>query len=147
MLIEAAHARGLQVHAYLNVYPTWLCGVGAPPDSTDPPHPFWLFSRNNGVSWSAWRVYGSGGNPMNLMTCSSYLWATPAWEGMRSHFRTVVTDLVTRYDLDGVHLGLVRYPGPDYSYDPFTPVFSGPAPGLNGSGNRSICSSGRRIRS
>jgi uncharacterized lipoprotein YddW (UPF0748 family) len=123
VLIEAAHARGLQVHAYLNVYPTWLCGVGAPPDGTVPLHPFWAFSRGNGISWSAWRVYDSGGNPMNLMTCRDYLWATPAWEGMRSHFLNVVTDLVTRYDLDGVHLDLVRYPGRNYSYDLFTPSF------------------------
>ncbi|MBC7228197.1 MAG: family 10 glycosylhydrolase [Thermoflexales bacterium] len=125
VLIEAAHARGLQVHVYLNVYPTWLCGVGAPPDNTDPLHPFWAFSY--AVGWSAWRVYDSGGKPMNLMTCSSYLWATPAWEGMRVHFLNVVTDLVARYDLDGIHLDLVRYPGPDYSYDPFTPPFSDPA--------------------
>ncbi len=124
VLIEAAHARGLQVHAYLNVYPTWRCGVGAPPDGTDPLHPFWAFSRNNGVSWSAWRVYNPDGNPMNLMTCSGYLWATPAWEGVRSHFLHVVTDLVTRYDLDGIHLDFVRYPGRNYSYDPFTPSFS-----------------------
>ncbi|MCX7681537.1 MAG: family 10 glycosylhydrolase [Anaerolineae bacterium] len=126
VLIEAAHARGLQVHAYLNVYPTWLCKVGAPPDNTDPLHPFWVFSRTNGRGWSAWRVYDPGGNPMNLVTCSSYLWATPAWEGVRSHFLNVVTDLVTRYDLDGIHLDLVRYPGRDYSYDPFTPQFSDP---------------------
>lgn len=120
-LIGAAHARRLQVHAYLNVYPTWLCGVGAPPHPVTPTHPFWTFSRQNGVSWSAWRVYDSSGTPMNMMTCSSYLWATPAWEGMRSHFLGVVTDLVTRYELDGVHLDLVRYPGRNYSYDPFTP--------------------------
>lgn len=123
VLIEAAHARGLQAHAYLNVYPIWPCRIGPPPDGTVPPHPFWTFSRENSISWSAWRAHDSSGNPMNLMTCSSYLWATPAWEGMRAHFRNVVTDLVTRYNLDGVHLDLVRYPGRDYSYDPFTPSF------------------------
>ncbi len=126
VLIEAAHARGLQVHAYLNVYPTWLCRVGAPPEGTNPPHPFWTFSRTNGRGWSAWRVYDSGGNPMLLTNCLHYLWATPAWEGMRTHFLGVVTDLVTRYDLDGIHLDLVRYPGLNYSYDPFTPEFSDP---------------------
>jgi len=124
VLLEAAHARGLQVHAYLNVYPTWLCGVGAPPDGLNPPHPFWTFSRTNGISWSAWRVYDAAGNPMNLMTCDTYLWATPAWPGVRAQVLRVVQDLMTRYDLDGVHLDLIRYPGRNYSYDPFTPSFS-----------------------
>lgn len=123
IMVEAAHARGLQVHAYLNVYPTWPCSIGAPPDGTTPLHPFWTFSRQNGISWSAWRVYDSSRTPMNLMTCDSYLWATPAWDGVKSQFLNVVADLVTRYDLDGVHLDLVRYPGRDYSYDPFTPNF------------------------
>ncbi|MCX7690598.1 family 10 glycosylhydrolase [Thermoflexus sp.] len=127
ILLDAAHARGLQVHAYVNVYPTWLCGVGAPPDGLNPPHPFWTFSRTNGRSWSAWRAHDSSGNPMNLMTCSSYLWATPAWPGVRDQVVRVVQDLMVRYPLDGVHLDLVRYPGRDYSYDPFTPSFSDPA--------------------
>lgn len=126
VLLDAAHARGLQVHAYINVYPTWTCGVGAPPDGLNPPHPFWTFSRTNGRSWSAWRVYDSSGTPMNLMTCGSYLWATPAWPGVRDHLRRVVEDLLRRYDLDGVHLDLIRYPGRGYSYDPFTPSFTNP---------------------
>ncbi|MFN3928989.1 MAG: LuxR C-terminal-related transcriptional regulator [Thermoflexus sp.] len=99
VLLDAAHARGLQVHAYINVYPTWLCGVGPPPDGLNPPHPFWTFSRTNGKSWGAWRVYDASGNPMNLMTCSSYLWATPAWSGVRDQVVRVVRDLMSRYDL------------------------------------------------
>lgn len=131
VLLEAAHARGLQVHAYVNVYPTWTCGVGAPPDPVNPTHPFWTFSRTNGVSWSAWRVYDATGTPMNLMTCGAYLWATPAWPGVRAHVVRVAQDLVTRYPVDGVHLDLVRYPGRGYSYDPFTPPFSNPADRAN----------------
>ncbi len=121
-LIDAAHARGLQVHAYVNVYPVWPCGYGAPPKETTPTHPFWSFSY--ATTWSAWRVHDSSGRPMNLQTCSAYLWATPAWSGVRQHVVNVVDDLVRRYDLDGVHLDLVRYPGPEFSYDPFTPPFA-----------------------
>jgi hypothetical protein len=32
----------------------------------------------------------------------------------------VTADLVSRYDVDGIHLDLVRYPGADTSYDPFS---------------------------
>jgi hypothetical protein len=39
-VITRAHRSGLQVHAYINIFPTWLCGFGAPPTDTMPLHPF-----------------------------------------------------------------------------------------------------------
>ena len=36
------------------------------------------------------------------------------------HVAAVAADLVSRYDVDGVHLDLVRYPGSNTSHDPFT---------------------------
>ena len=35
-MITRAHQSGLQVHAYINIFPTWLCDVGAPPENTVP---------------------------------------------------------------------------------------------------------------
>jgi len=40
-MITRAHQSGLQVHAYINIFPTWLCGVGAPPIDARPQHLFW----------------------------------------------------------------------------------------------------------
>jgi uncharacterized lipoprotein YddW (UPF0748 family) len=37
---------------------------------------------------------------------------------VQDHIVAVVTDVVRRYAVDGVHLDLVRYAGPNYSYDP-----------------------------
>jgi uncharacterized lipoprotein YddW (UPF0748 family) len=112
--VEAAHARGLQVHAYVNVYTTWV-GESAPPEGTVPVHLFWILSHR--YDWDDWRAWTSGG-PMLLNP--SYLWATPALDDVVDQAVAVTADLVTRYDVDGVHLDLVRYPGPGYSYDPFT---------------------------
>jgi uncharacterized lipoprotein YddW (UPF0748 family) len=117
-MVTKAHSSGLQVHAYMNVFPTWLCGVGAPPHTT-PEHLFWTLSHSS-TTWSAWRVYSDPQTPMNIDTCSDYLWATPALSLTRDHIAAVATDIVSRYNVDGIHLDLIRYPGSNYSYDPYT---------------------------
>jgi uncharacterized lipoprotein YddW (UPF0748 family) len=58
--------------------------------------------------------------PDSYATCSDYLWATPALSLTRAHVAAVAADLVTRYDIDGIHLDTVRYPSSAYSRDPFT---------------------------
>lgn len=117
-LITRAHQSGLQVHAYINLFPTWLCGVGAPPANTVPAHLFWTLSH--ATTWSSWRVHDQNQAPMNLDTCTDYLWATPALSLTRDHITAVAADIVNRYQVDGLHLDLVRYPGSAYSFDPYT---------------------------
>ena len=116
-LITRAHASGLQAHAYLNVYPTWLCGLGEPPHTT-PEHLFWTLSHS--TTWNAWRVFDASGQAMLISSCADYLWATPALSLTRDHIAAVAADIVRRYPVDGLHLDLIRYPGAGYSYDPFT---------------------------
>jgi len=117
-LITRAHQSGLQVHAYINIFPTWLCGFGPPPTDTTPLHPFWTLSYS--TTWSAWRVHDQSGSPQSIATCADYLWATPALSLTRDHITAVAADIVNRYDVDGIHLDLIRYPGSTYSFDPFT---------------------------
>ncbi|MGD2143080.1 MAG: family 10 glycosylhydrolase, partial [Anaerolineae bacterium] len=57
--------------------------------------------------------------PYTLLN-SGYLWATPALADVENRVVALAADLVTRYHVDGLHLDLVRYPGPNYSCDPFT---------------------------
>ncbi|MGD1995254.1 MAG: family 10 glycosylhydrolase [Anaerolineae bacterium] len=112
--VETAHANGLQLHAYVNVYTVWA-GTSPPPTDTVPAHLFWTLShRYPEDEWRAWTAEG----PMTLT--DGYLWATPALTDVVDRVVSVTTDLVTRYAVDGVHLDLARYPGRDYSYDPFT---------------------------
>lgn len=116
-LTARAHASGLQVHAYLNVYPTWLCQLGEPPHTT-PEHLFWTLSHS--TTWNAWRVFDASGQAMLISSCTDYLWATPALSLTRNHVAAVAADIVRRYAVDGLHLDLIRYPGAGYSYDPYT---------------------------
>ena len=118
--IEAAHAHNMELHAYVNIYPVWL-GSSAPLSNTVPQHLFWTLShRHSWDRWRAWTTAGESGEPTPMLLNSGYLWATPALSDVVSHVISVTADLITRYDVDGLHLDLVRYPGRDYSYDPFS---------------------------
>ncbi len=121
--VDAARAHGVELHAYINVYPVWMRSEGDDPDkmapsqSAKPEHLFWTLSRSYGT-WD-WRIADSAGDPMSLYG-RGYLWPTPALDDIDDRVVEVAADLVTRYDIDGIHLDLVRYPGRDYSYDTFT---------------------------
>jgi uncharacterized lipoprotein YddW (UPF0748 family) len=118
--VEAAHSRDLELHAYLNVYPVWTRSVTgtAPSESARPEHLFWTLSHLP-EPWYAWRCTNISGTPMSLVG-SGYLYATPALTGVVDRVVSVTTDLLSRYDVDGLHLDYVRYPGREYSYDPFS---------------------------
>ncbi len=113
--VEAARAHDLELHAYVNVYPVWA-GTTAPLTDTVPEHLFWTLSHRYADDW---RHVDSFGVTMTL-TDTVYLWATPALTDVVDHVISVTAGLVTRYDVDGVHLDMVRYANRHYSYDPFS---------------------------
>ncbi len=97
--VEVAHARGLELHAYLNTFPLWR-GT-EPPTAADPAH-----------AWSAhpdWVLAPAGGEPMALN--DGYVFANPAHAGVRERVAAVAADIDRRYDVDGIHLDYIRYPG------------------------------------
>lgn len=115
-LIARAHAQGLQVHAYINVYPVWLSG--SEPPHTEPEHLYhklagW-YGREDG------KLKGLQWNRDYQIPGEAYLRVTPASAEFDTHLLAVVEDLVTRYDLDGLHLDHIRYGGPSNSCDPIT---------------------------
>jgi uncharacterized lipoprotein YddW (UPF0748 family) len=75
---------------------------------------------SHSTTWSDWRVHDQAGSPQSIATCADYLWATPALSLTRNHVTAVASDIANRYDVDGLHLDLIRYPGSTYSFDPYT---------------------------
>jgi uncharacterized lipoprotein YddW (UPF0748 family) len=122
-MISRAHARGLQVHAYINVYPVWL-GENPPP-ITQPLHLYYLLAqqhgmtgdRNNGLQWDT--------NNNVIKGAGVYQRATPASLFVDDHLMAVTHDLISRYDLDGIHLDHARYAGGATSCDPVSEQRSG----------------------
>ncbi len=110
--IEEAHAAGLQLHAYVNVYPVWL-GSDPPPSNTTPLHMYHLFNSLYGNQWVQWH---ENGTPLGLN--ASYLTASPGHPAVADHIVAVCRDILENYDVDGLHLDYVRYSGPAYSHDP-----------------------------
>jgi uncharacterized lipoprotein YddW (UPF0748 family) len=102
--IEAGHARGLQVHAYLNTYPLWS-GTTAPASQMHAYH-----------AHPEWRIAGADGQAMALG--EGYLFASPGIAAVRQHVAAVAADIASRYAVDGIHLDYIRYPSAAYSSDP-----------------------------
>jgi uncharacterized lipoprotein YddW (UPF0748 family) len=97
--VAAAHQRGMELHAWVNVYPAWKAGVPLPP-STVPLHPL--------LAHPEWVVRDARGEPMNPR--EGYISFNPASPAVRAHLLSVVAEITASYDIDGIHLDYVRYP-------------------------------------
>lgn len=95
-LLELAHARGLEVHAWLNPYRA-LVNASAPTAATHVTRTLSPFAV----------TYGSG------------VVMNPGSAQVRQHVVDVVRDLLDRYDVDGVHFDDYFYPYPDAANTPF----------------------------
>ncbi|MCA9921506.1 MAG: family 10 glycosylhydrolase [Anaerolineales bacterium] len=116
LMVEKAHAKGIQVHAYINTLTVWN-DCNTPPDETVLPLPLYhqlviKHDVTNGVPNALqWDEHGN-------VYCNDYMRGTPASKFFQDHLIAVGTDLVTRYDVDGLHLDHIRYGGEITSCDP-----------------------------
>ncbi len=103
--VRAGHARGLELHAYINSFPLWS-GNSAPRETT-PRHAY--------LDHPDWVVADSDGESQALN--DSYVFASPGNPEVRAHIAAVAADIGSRYQVDGIHLDYIRYADPDYSHD------------------------------
>lgn len=96
ILLSLAHARGLEVHAWLNPYR----GMSSASATTAPDHVTRTLSEH------AIR-YGTA------------IVMDPGAPEVRAHVLAVIADLADRYDVDGVHFDDYFYPYPDADSTPF----------------------------
>lgn len=120
--VEKAHEHHLQLHAYLNTYPVWDNCATTPPH-TAPEHLYHLIVAEHGTV---------DGKPVGLqwdkaqnIHCLVYQQATPVSSFVSDHLLAVISDIATRYDVDGIHLDHTRYGGPDTSCDPLSETIYG----------------------
>ncbi len=110
-LLNEAHARGLQVHAWIATLVVWQTSMGTPPDGHV------LQAHGPGApdadDWVMRDAAGATADGENL------IWLDPGHPQVVDYTETVVRDLLARYpDLDGLHLDRIRYPGAGFGYNP-----------------------------
>jgi uncharacterized lipoprotein YddW (UPF0748 family) len=96
--IETAHELGLELHAWVNAFPAWR-GKEPPTESTP---------RHSYLDHPQWIVCDSAGRPMK--GGEGYITFSPGIPGVREHIQKVVMDIVSKYDIDGIHFDYIRYP-------------------------------------
>lgn len=104
LAIRLAHRKGLQLHAWINVYPAWR-GTSPPEDTSQ------LYFTH--PSWFMWDQFG---NPQQLN--SHYVYLSPTHPEVKKYLLDVCSEIYENYDVDGLHLDYVRFPAFSYSYDP-----------------------------
>jgi uncharacterized lipoprotein YddW (UPF0748 family) len=100
-LIDEAHARGVEVHAWLNPYRAQV-------------------NRENPVAAPHVAVT----MPEHMRAYGSLLWMDPGAPAVRDHTVEVVLDLVRRYAIDGIHFDDYFYPYPDGTSFPDDATFA-----------------------
>jgi|TARA_Y100000294_G_scaffold82123_1_gene77180 uncharacterized lipoprotein YddW (UPF0748 family) len=85
--IEEAHARGMELHAWFNVFQTSSTHNGTPAAE----HPEWICRDQNGSSMTSYRA------------------VSPGLEEVRNYTVNVAMEIVKNYDIDGLHLDYVRW--------------------------------------
>ena len=127
--INAAHSRGIKVHAWMNTTTMWNTTSINPPTSPIP-HMFHNTSPSFRLTNSSGTVepqQGFGGG---------YSSVNPILPEVHTHINNVVNDIASNYDVDGIHLDYIRYiPGNSFStlpHDAISHQMFMDATGLNG---------------
>jgi uncharacterized lipoprotein YddW (UPF0748 family) len=89
--VEEAHKRGLELHAWFNPYRVRLRSLKTP------------IARNSVIYT----------HPELVRAYGKYLWLDPTEPGTRDYLLSIITDVVRRYDIDGVHFDDYFFPDPE----------------------------------
>ncbi len=123
LMVERAHRAGLKVHAWVNVN---LVSDAEPPRTRKHIvylHPEWLMVPRS-LAEDLGRV--NPRDPQYLRRLSEYararsdrvegIFLSPIHEGAAEHVTKVIGDIVSRYDVDGIHLDYIRFPNDEFDY-------------------------------
>ena len=121
--ISKAHARGLAVHAWINV--NLVAGTNLPPGRGHVAyrHPEWLMVPRQ-LAGDLATLDPEGPEYLGRLARHARshaadlegLYLSPATTGSVEYTVGVVRDIVQRYAVDGVHFDYVRYPSDDFDY-------------------------------
>jgi uncharacterized lipoprotein YddW (UPF0748 family) len=85
--VEQAHQRGLEIHAWMNVFESRDRVSGSPARE----HPEWICRDRDGI------------------TMTSTYWLSPGLSDVREYLLKIAMEIVRNYDIDGLHLDFIRW--------------------------------------
>ena len=98
--LDAAHARGVELLAWINVTPGWRgADVPADPRQLWMQRPEWFLSDDKGQR-----------QPQSK---SGYLHLNPCLPEVRAYLTSLVREVAENYAVDGIHLDYIRFPSKD----------------------------------
>lgn len=107
LAISESHARGIKLHAWINVMPLWK-GTIEPIDLRHPLH-----------THPEWRLKDGAGQPQPLS--ENYVVVNPVLDEVQDHIVRIVEDIADRYRIDGVHLDYIRFLSDELDKDKLYP--------------------------
>lgn len=115
--LSAAHANGLEFHAYINTHVAWQASKKQPP--ADPSHVYHRHFNDSEPSTCDWALHKPNGQPA-VWGGDSYVWIAPGVPAAQAYIRRQVMYVVNNYDVDGVHFDRIRTPTANVSHDPIS---------------------------
>ncbi len=119
-LIARARAKGIEVHAWVNVLLAAHFGQPLPRGHVLEKHPDWAMVPKSAATAA---LVASGPRRLRLIMEAGRAegdvegyYLSPAIPAVGDHLEAVVRELVRAYRVDGLHLDFVRYPGPSFDY-------------------------------
>lgn len=106
-VIEEAHKRGIEVHAWFNPYRARKGNAGTSVNHVFNTHPEWILaigSKQEGLGYKSLdeREFSESKEVSYILD--------PGKEVVRNYVLSVIVDVATRYDIDGVHMDDYFYP-------------------------------------
>jgi len=112
LMVAECKRRGIRLHAWINVYFVW----SSDQRPRSPDHAYYKGSR--------WFAADAGGR--SLRDYSQFelaksglegVYLSPASAEVKAYIRSLVQEIILKYDVDGIHLDYVRYGHIDFAYD------------------------------
>ena len=120
--IQQAHARDIELHAYINVYPVWNCG--SVPPAVTPEHFYYKLQREHGIDrrQKQWPAVGHG-LAMSIATPTSGPHPLPSLATCTISKSAAIWPIITTST--ALHLDHIRYGAAHASCDPVSAQASG----------------------
>ena len=107
LAIDEAHKRGIEVHAYVNMFPAWHSQKFPPRDSGQLwwEHPDWFMCDAAGK-----RMIPRDAELDENVSRDWYSFISPGVPEVQNYLADLFSELVENYNVDGLHYDYIRYP-------------------------------------